>query len=101
MQSEHVDPSTSDEEDTGGSAVRRRRGGGLFATRRGGTAENEYALEKVWAKRWINEATFYLVQWEEFHELTWEPVANIPWLAVRGFSSTWLQLLQLVSSYGD
>ncbi|ETP46151.1 hypothetical protein F442_07561 [Phytophthora nicotianae P10297] len=51
---EQVDPSSSDEEDAGSSASRRRRGGGLFATRSGDTA------------------------WVVYHELTWEPVANIP-----------------------
>ncbi|POM68991.1 Transposase putative [Phytophthora palmivora] len=52
--------------------------GELYAARREGMARNEYALEKLWPKRWINAAVCYLVQWEGYHELTWEPVANIP-----------------------
>ncbi|ETK79680.1 hypothetical protein F441_22967 [Phytophthora nicotianae CJ01A1] len=69
LQHEQVDPSSSDEEDAGRSASRRRRDGGLFATRHGDIVENEYGLEK----------------WEGYHELTWEPVANIPWQAIREF----------------
>ncbi|KAG1693229.1 hypothetical protein DVH05_023694 [Phytophthora capsici] len=82
---EHISPGSSDEEDGGGIRNVKRKGGGLFAVRREGPDANEFALEKLWAKRWINEDVFYLIQWEGYRELTWEPVANIPWQAVAEF----------------
>jgi hypothetical protein len=30
-------------------------------------------MEKIWAKRWVNDKVLFQVQWVGYHGLTWEP----------------------------
>lgn len=58
---------------------RRPPQGGFFrlsAQRGGGTT---YDVQDLLARKWVNEARFYLVLWGGYREPTWEPEKNIPW----------------------
>jgi hypothetical protein len=58
--------------------VRRQQGGVFAAIGRGQTAVT-YQMERLYSKRWVNENVFYLVQWKNYHDLTWEPSRNLHW----------------------
>ncbi|ETP20190.1 hypothetical protein F441_06062 [Phytophthora nicotianae CJ01A1] len=58
-----------------------QRGTGLFSGNRArrGRSEEVYEIERLYAKRWVHNLEFYLVQWIDYRELTWEPAKNLPW----------------------
>jgi hypothetical protein len=63
----HELPSSASREDAP------RRQGGLFSAVGRGQTSVRFNIEKIYAKKWVNDNAFYLIQWENFHDLTWEP----------------------------
>ncbi|KAG7390882.1 hypothetical protein PHYPSEUDO_006366 [Phytophthora pseudosyringae] len=49
---------------------------GAVVTEEATLLEDEFDLQRIWAKRRINSITLYLAQWHGFEELTWEPAQN-------------------------
>ncbi|ETO62655.1 hypothetical protein F444_19468 [Phytophthora nicotianae P1976] len=64
----------------GGGLLEERVQGGLFGANqaRRGRGGELYEVERLYAKRWVNMKTYYLVQWVGYRELTWEPSRNNP-----------------------
>ncbi|ETN03820.1 hypothetical protein PPTG_23752 [Phytophthora nicotianae INRA-310] len=63
------------------SNVEVHRETGLFngtRARRGRNGEL-YDIELLYAKRWVHNLEFYLVQWVCYRELTWGPAKHLPW----------------------
>ncbi|KAE9041670.1 hypothetical protein PR002_g4330 [Phytophthora rubi] len=50
-------------------------------------AADPFVLSRLWSKRRINQKGFYLVQWECYEDLTWEPTANLPCELVARFEA--------------
>ncbi|ETO85985.1 hypothetical protein F444_00423, partial [Phytophthora nicotianae P1976] len=63
------------------SNVEVHRGTGLFNVTRArrGQSGKLYDIERLYAKRWVHNLEFYLVQWVGYREQTWEPAKNLPW----------------------
>ncbi|KAE9025071.1 hypothetical protein PF011_g3198 [Phytophthora fragariae] len=51
-------------------------------------AADAFVVSRLWTKRRINQKSFYLVQWEGYEDLTWEPTAKLPWELVAWFEAT-------------
>jgi hypothetical protein len=79
------------------------RRGGLFGPpdrHDGRMRAPEYEVEKIWAKRWVGNDVFFLVQWVGFRELTWEPQKNLAWQTIAEFERETIDSVWVFQSMG-